>query len=126
MSRRLHVYHYAGCSTCKSALSLLRDLGKTFESTDLVTQPPDTDTLRALWAASGLPLQSFFNVSGQSYRAGGFKDRVGSMSDAEKLAALAADGKLVKRPLLAVYDAKGKLERVLVGLREEAWREALG
>jgi arsenate reductase len=90
------------------------------ERVDLVATPPDVATLRDLWRRSGLPLERFFNTSGQSYRDGGFKDRLPSMDDAAKLAALAADGKLVKRPIL---DASGP---VRVGFREAEWAAALG
>jgi arsenate reductase len=60
-----------------------------------------------------------FNTSGESYRSGGFKDRLPQMSEAEALAALAADGKLIKRPLLIGEDF------ALVGFHEAAWRERL-
>jgi arsenate reductase len=42
------------------------------------------------------------------------------MSDAQAFAALAADGKLIKRPLV-IGDGFA-----LVGFREDEWREALG
>jgi arsenate reductase len=42
------------------------------------------------------------------------------MTDAQALAALAADGKLIKRPLVVEDDF------VLVGFREDEWRDALG
>jgi arsenate reductase len=115
----MRVYHYGGCSTCKKALAWLSARGVTFERVDLVATPPDAATLGSLWRRSGLPLERFFNTSGQSYRDGGFKDRLPTMDDAAKLAALAADGKLVKRPLLDT-DAQ-----VRVGFREAEWSSAL-
>ena len=69
---------------------------------------------------SGQPLKKLFNTSGQSYRNGGFKEKLPAMSDDEAFGALAADGKLIKRPLL-IDDGL-----VLVGFREPDWREALG
>ena len=114
------LYHYPRCSTCRKASAWLDAHGRAHADIDLVAHPPKAATLRDLWKRSGLPLRSFFNTSGDSYRAGGFKDRLATMSDAEALAALAADGKLVKRPIV---DA-GK--SVLVGFREEAYAEALG
>ena len=71
-----------------------------------------------MWKASGLPLKKFFNTSGQSYRQGGFKETLPDMSETEMLAALAADGKLIKRPLLNTDS------RVLVGFREADYAEA--
>lgn len=113
------IYHYGGCSTCKKALAWLAARGVAPDKIDLVATPPDRATLERLWKRSGRPLDKLFNVSGGSYRDGGFKDRLGAMSDSDKLAALAADGKLVKRPLLDLG------ERVLVGFSEPEWSAAL-
>lgn len=113
------VYVYAGCSTCRKALKWLKDQGIAASSRDLVRDPPPEATLRSLWERSGAPLRNLFNTSGQSYRDGGFKDRLATLTEAEALAALAADGKLVKRPLLDLG------ERVLIGFDEGAWAAAL-
>jgi arsenate reductase len=107
------VWQYPKCSTCRNALKWLSAHRVAFESIDLVATPPSAAKLRELWQRSGLPLAKFFNTSGESYRAGGFKEKLKTMSDAQALAALAADGKLIKRPLLDV----GK--RVLVGFNED-------
>jgi len=65
-------------------------------------------------------VQKLFNTSGQSYRQGGFKEKLKTMSQDEALRALAADGKLIKRPLV-LGDGFA-----LVGFREDEWRDALG
>lgn len=109
------VWQYPKCSTCRNALKWLSAHGVAFESIDLVAKPPSAAKLRDLWQRSGLPLAKFFNTSGESYRAGGFKEKLKTMSDAQALAALAADGKLIKRPLLDT----GKT--VLVGFDETAY-----
>ena len=58
-------------------------------------------------------------MAGESYRSGDFKTRLPTMTDAQALAALAADGKLIKRPLLV----GPKL--ALIGFDEAAWTAAL-
>jgi arsenate reductase len=113
------LYHYAGCGTCKKAIAFLTARGLAFSRVDLVATPPDRATLTRLWRTSGLPLERFFNTSGESYRAGGFKDRLPRMTEADKLEALARDGKLIKRPILDLGD------RVLVGFKEPDWEAAL-
>lgn len=118
----MKVYHYAGCGTCKKALAWLSVKGHKVELSDLVSNPPNKATLTDLWKRSGLPLDRFFNTSGMSYRDGNFKDRLPAMTDDDKLTALAADGKLVKRP---VFDL-GPKKKVLVGFREAEWATALG
>lgn len=105
-------YHYPKCGTCRKASKWLADHGIEVEAIDIVETPPSKSRLKDYFRRSGRELKAFFNTSGQSYRQGGFKEKLPTMSEAEMLAALAADGKLIKRPLL---DAG---ERVFVGFRE--------
>jgi len=114
------LYHYPNCSTCKKARKWLDANAVEATLVDIVKAPPTADELRDFWQRSGKDLKKFFNTSGQSYRGGGFKDTLPTMSEDDKLAALAADGKLIKRPLL-VTDAG-----VLVGFREAEYAELLG
>ncbi len=113
-------YHYKGCSSSRKARKWLDERGVEYEAVDLVETPPSAEVLRDLWQRSGQPLRKFFNTSGQSYRQGGFKDRLKTLSDDEALAALAADGKLVKRPLL---DGGAW---VLIGFKPAQYEERLG
>ena len=113
------VYQYPGCSTCKRALRWLAEQQIEVESIDITLAPPSKAKLKQAWKASGLPLKKFFNTSGVSYREGGFGKKLPTMRDDQQLAALAADGKLIKRPLL-VDGAT-----VLVGFKEDAWAAAL-
>jgi arsenate reductase len=66
-----------------------------------------------------LDVKRFFNTSGQLYRSLQLKDKLPSMTTEEKLALLASDGMLVKRPMLIAED------NVLVGFKEPEWSEAL-
>ena len=113
------IYHYPNCTTCKKALAWLRANEVAHEPIDIVKHPPTRAALERAAKLAGAPVRKLFNVSGESYRAGGFKDRLPSMTDAEAFAALAADGKLIKRPL-ALGD-----ELALIGFDEVAWRAAL-
>ncbi len=115
----MKIYQYPGCSSCKSALRWLKSHDLSVEAVDIVADPPDEATMRDLWVRSGLSLERLFNTSGQSYRSGGFKDRIKAMTEAEQIAALAADGKLIKRPLL---DTGGL---VLVGFNAASYAESL-
>ena len=114
------VYQYPKCGTCRKALKFLDAEGVAHETRDIVTSPPSKTALRNAVQLSGQPVQKFFNTSGQSYRQGGFKEKLKTMSTDQALDALAADGKLIKRPLV-LGDGF-----VLVGFREPEWREALG
>lgn len=116
----LVVYQYPNCSTCRKALKFLDEAGVDFKSKDIVTTPPSKVLLGKAHQLSGFPIKKLFNTSGQSYRDGGFKDSLPTMTEEEALAALASDGKLIKRPLV-LGDGF-----VLIGFREDDWREALG
>jgi arsenate reductase (glutaredoxin) len=94
------VYQYPKCSTCRKALAYLDAQGVSYDAVDIVAQPPSRKQLAAALAQSGLPVKRFFNTSGQSYRDGKFGERLPQMSEAQALAALATDGKLIKRPLI--------------------------
>ena len=113
------ILSYAGCSTCKKALAWLRTRGLDVTVRPIVEQPPTVAELRRWIPASGLPVRRWLNTSGQSYRALG-KPAIDAADDATLIEWLAADGKLVKRPVLV----RGDL--VLVGFREEAWAAGLG
>jgi arsenate reductase len=111
------VLAYAGCSTCKKALAWLGENGVAHGVRPIVDLPPTTAELSAWIPASGLPVRKWLNTSGLSFRALG-KAKIDAASDAELVKWLAADGKLVKRPVLV--DRRGPL-RVLVGFKPEAW-----
>lgn len=112
------LYHYDGCSTCKKAIAFLKAKGVEFERVDLVEKPPHVEVLRDLWQRSGKPIDKLFNISGMSYRDGNFSVRIKRMKDDDKLAALAYDGKLVKRPIIDLGDT------VLIGFNDAEWTAA--
>lgn len=110
---------YAGCSTCRKAKRWLDEHGVTYRSVPIVEAPPSLAELTRLVKQSGLPIQKWFNTSGQSYRAlvarlG--KEGVAKLDDAAKLRLLSADGKMIKRPVLVAGD------KVLVGFDQAAYR----
>lgn len=116
----IQVYQYPKCSTCRKALSWLKSNDVAFESLDIVASPPSVETLRRVLANSGVSVKKLFNTSGEVYRQEGYKARLETMSEAEALAALAGNGKLIKRPLLC------DKEFALVGFDEAAYASQLG
>ena len=110
-------YQYPNCSTCKAAKKWLDSNGVEYKSIDIVAHPPSVATLRKVMKLGGVPLRKLFNVSGQSYRSGGWKEKIATISEADALAALAADGKLIKRPIVLTEDL------ALVGFSPDAWSQ---
>lgn len=118
LPKKMKLYAYAACGTCKKAQKWLDAHGLAYEVVPIVERPPSVAELTTWIADSGLPARKWFNTSGQSYRAmmadlG--KERVDALTDAEIVEKLSRDGKLIKRPVLV---ADGK---VLVGFRDEAY-----
>ena len=116
MSKLLFVC-YPRCTTCKKAQQWLKDRGVEVTVRDIKTENPDAKELRRWHRESGLPLKRFFNTSGLKYKEMGLKDKLPQMSEEEQYELLAADGMLVKRPILVGKD------KVLVGFKEKEWLE---
>ena len=91
---------YPKCNTCRNAKKWLDEHKITYEE----------------WIKrSKLPLKNFFNTSGLVYKEMKLKDKLPAMSEAEQIALLASDGKLIKRPLLISEN------QVLVGFKADEW-----
>jgi arsenate reductase len=118
-AKPIEVYQYPNCSTCRKALKWLDAQGVAYRSVDIVAQPPSPATLTKAMKLAGVDLRKLFNTSGQSYRLGGWKDKLADISTADALAALAADGKLIKRPLVVGQGV------ALIGFKPDEWAEKL-
>jgi arsenate reductase len=110
-------YGYGPCGTCRKALAWLRERSIPVDVIDITTTPPGPDELRQ--ALEGLGRGRLFNTSGQSYRALG-AERVKAMDDEQVLAALAADGRLIKRPFLVTSGGT-----ILTGFKDPEWSKTL-
>ncbi len=115
----LTIYHYPNCSTCKKALAWLAAHRVAYTAIDIVKSPPTRAQLERAAKLANVPVGKMFNISGVSYREGDFKSKLPEMTDAQAFAALAADGKLIKRPLAVAEDV------ALVGFRDAEWEAAL-
>lgn len=96
----MKVFQYRACSTCRKAIKWLDEHQVSYEAIPIVETPPTIAELQKVLELSGLEVKKLFNTSGEVYRAEGFSERLKTMSTHDALAALAANGKLVKRPLL--------------------------
>jgi arsenate reductase len=106
---------YPKCSTCQKAKALLDNYNAQCAVRDIKTDNPSYDELKGWLALSELPIRKFFNTSGAIYKSLGLKDKLPSMSEDECLRMLAADGMLVKRPILVDE------YRALVGFNRDEW-----
>lgn len=93
-------YYHKKCSTCKSALDYLNNLGVDLELIDIVENNPDYETLKSWVDNYNIEVKKLFNTSGIKYRELNLKDKLKAMTIDESLKVLATDGMLVKRPIL--------------------------
>ena len=110
---------YPKCTTCQKAQKWLDENGISYTFRDIKMEHPTYEELSTWHRRSGLLLKKFFNTSGLLYKSMALKDKLPAMNEDEMLKLLAADGMLVKRPLLVGNDF------VLVGFKAAEWAERL-
>ena len=110
---------YPKCTTCQKAQKWLDENGISYTFRDIKMENPTYEELSVWHRRSGQPLKKFFNTSGLLYKSMALKEKLSEMSEDEMLKLLAADGMLVKRPLLVGNDF------VLVGFKEAERAERL-
>jgi arsenate reductase len=117
--KKIKIYEYSKCSTCRKALNFLDRHKVAYEKLPIVETPPTRTELKKMLALQGGNLKRLFNTSGEVYRAMKLGEKLPSMTENEALDLLASNGKLVKRPF-AIADEKG-----LVGFNEDDWTKLI-
>lgn len=110
---------YPKCTTCQKAKKYLDDNNIKYIERHIVENNPTIKELTKWTKISGKEANKFFNTSGMLYRQMELTKKLPNMSEEEKIALLASDGMLVKRPII-VTD-----EFVLNGFKEKEWQEYL-
>ena len=113
----VRIYEYAKCSTCRKALKFLASRQVSVTPVAIVDSPPSVAELKRMLGYVG-DLKRLFNTSGIQYRELGVADKLKTMKEADALALLSKNGKLIKRPFV-LLDHNG-----LVGFDEAAWKAA--
>lgn len=108
---------YPKCGTCRKAAKWLKDNNIDVNSRHIVEENPSAKELSEWIDRSGLPVQKFFNTSGQVYKQNNLKEVVKTAPREELIALLAENGMLVKRPILVADNF------VLVGFKEDEWEK---
>ncbi len=111
---------YTKCGTCKKAEKWLKENNIEYTYRAIDKENPSYEELKEWYAKSGLTINKFFNTSGKLYREQNMKEKVKSLSEDELLHILAENGMMVKRPVLVTDN-----DVVLVGFKEELWKEKL-
>lgn len=116
----MKLYEYKGCDTCRRAKKFLEARGLAFEIIPIREQPPTKPELKRMLGIYAGDLRRLFNTSGGDYKSMKLAERLPTLTEAEALDLLAANGNLVKRPFLLT--ATGGL----VGFKQPEWEQLLG
>ena len=118
----LTVYTYKSCDTCRQAVKWLSARDIPFLEKPIRETPPSVTELRTMLAHLGSERRRLCNTSGKDYRDQKLGEVLDTLSEADFLARLSANGNLVKRPfLLRAAPPLG-----LVGFSSAVWEAALG
>ncbi len=98
--KKLTVYGYMKCGTCRKALAWLDEREVPYRFVDITEKPPSKATLKKA-LGQGYELKHLYNTSGKAYREGKVGERRKSLSDAQQLELLAGNGRLIKRPIIS-------------------------
>jgi arsenate reductase len=117
------IYVYGTCDTCRKALRFLNAAKIPHDAIPIVENPPAASELKRMLGhlkARGGSLKNLFNTSGQVYRELGIGAKLqAGMTEAEAIALLAKNGKLIKRPFLLLS------KDGTVGFKEAEWKALL-
>ncbi len=111
----MKIYGIPNCGSVKKALDFVKASGVEYEFVDFKKQKPTLSQVEG-WAKA-VTMDKLFNTKGTKYKSSGLDYK--AMSEADRLAALAAEPTMIKRP---VIEHKGK---VIVGFDEEAYKKEL-
>lgn len=96
----LTLYHNPRCSKSRAALALLEARGLTPTIVHYLETPPSVEQLRELLRKLGLPARQLLRSGEEQYSALNLADS--SLSEEQLLSAMAAQPKLIERPILLV------------------------
>jgi arsenate reductase len=98
----LTLYHNPRCSKSRGALELLEARGLTPTIIRYLETPPDAAQLRDLLGKLGISARELLRTGEEEYKALSLADT--RLSDEQLIAAMAANPKLIERPILVVGD----------------------
>ncbi len=102
--KKVIIYSYPKCSTCRKALKWLDQNKINYEFKDIVKLPPSKKFLELALIQFSLDIKKIFNTRGKSFKTLNFN--ILDLSKNEIIELLSNDGKLIKRPFLIINESK--------------------
>ena len=109
--KKIILYSYSKCSTCRKAAKWLESRDFEFKLIDIVKEPPLVNYLNLALEQYSDDKKRIFNTRGQAFKT--LNLDIYGLSKEEIIQLLLSDGKLVKRPFL-IYEE----EKVILGFNE--------
>jgi len=94
----IKLYHNPRCSKSRQTLQLLEEKGVQPEIIEYLQTPPDAATLTAILQALGKTPSELMRKGEDEFKSA--KDEVLAMSDAEQVAWMVANPKVIERPIV--------------------------
>ena len=109
--KRIILYSYLKCSTCRKAEKWLKSKDFEFRLIDIVKEPPLVNYLNLAFEQYSDDKKRIFNTRGKAFKI--LNLDIYGISREEIIQLLLSDGKLIKRPFL-VYEGK----KIILGFNE--------
>jgi len=109
--KKIILYSYQKCSTCRKAAKWLESKDFEFQLIDIVQEPPLVNYLNLALDQYSDNKKRIFNTRGKAFQT--LNLDIYGLSKEEIIQLLLSDGKLVKRPFL-IYEGK----KVILGFNE--------
>ncbi len=109
--KKIIIYSYSKCSTCRKAINWLDKKNLEYKLIDIVEAPPLLEYLNLALDKFSSDKKKIFNTRGKAFKS--INLDIYSLSREEITQLLLSDGKLIKRPFL-VYAEK----QVILGFNE--------
>ena len=112
--KRVILYSYPKCSTCRKAYKWLDQNNINFELIDIVKQPPSKEFLELALIQFSFDIKKIFNTRGKSFKSIDFD--IFDLPKRKIIELLSVDGKLIKRPFLIINESN-----LLLGFNESEY-----
>ena len=109
--KKIILYSYLKCSTCRKAAKWLETKDFEFQLVDIVKEPPLINYLNLALDQNSDDKKKIFNTRGKAFKT--LNLDIYGLSSQEIIQLLLSDGKLIKRPFL-IYEE----EKVILGFNE--------
>ena len=102
--KKIFLYGYAKCSTCRKATKWLDKNNIKYNLIDIVREPPSKKFLEFALIQLSPDKKKIFNTRGKSFKSIDYE--IKDLSNEKIIKLLINDGKLIKRPVLIIDESK--------------------